>query len=68
MAVDFNGARGARCGVTKNRMWLSTSLVLEVPIVVLPRIRSLQKEVLPHVGASDFCEMKKAYFLGCDLL
>merc|ERR1719193_2416334 len=24
----------------------------------------LQKEVLPHVGVSDFCETKKAYFLG----
>ncbi|OWK13599.1 POLR2B, partial [Cervus elaphus hippelaphus] len=24
----------------------------------------LQKEMLPHVGVSDFCETKKAYFLG----
>lgn len=24
----------------------------------------LQKEMLPHVGISDFCETKKAYFLG----
>jgi hypothetical protein len=26
----------------------------------------LQKEMLPHVGVSDFCETKKAYFLGWD--
>ena len=24
----------------------------------------LQKEMLPHVGVSDFCETRKAYFLG----
>merc|ERR1712142_1107509 len=24
----------------------------------------LQKELLPHVGISDFCETKKAYFIG----
>lgn len=24
----------------------------------------LQKETLPHVGVSDFCETRKAYFLG----
>ena len=24
----------------------------------------LQKELLPHVGISEFCETKKAYFLG----
>ena len=24
----------------------------------------LQKETLPNVGVSDFCETRKAYFLG----
>jgi len=24
----------------------------------------LQKEMLPHVGVSDYCETRKAYFLG----
>ena len=23
-----------------------------------------EKETLPHIGVSDFCEMRKAYFLG----
>jgi len=51
VALNFIGSRGAKPGVTKEK-----------------RIRYakeiLQKEMLPHVGISDFCETKKAYFLG----
>lgn len=51
VALSFIGARGARAGVPKEK-----------------RIKYgrdiLQKEMLPHVGISDFCEKKKACFLG----
>ncbi len=51
IALNFIGTRGAIPGATKEK-----------------RIRYardiLQKEMLPHVGISDFCETKKAYFLG----
>eukprot|EP00117_Sycon_ciliatum_P030225 scpid20794/ scgid23886/ DNA-directed RNA polymerase II subunit RPB2; DNA-directed RNA polymerase II 140 kDa polypeptide; DNA-directed RNA polymerase II subunit B; RNA polymerase II subunit 2; RNA polymerase II subunit B2 len=51
VALNFIGARGARPGVTREK-----------------RIRYakeiLQKEMLPHVGISEFCETKKAYYLG----
>ena len=51
VALNFIGVRGAKPGVTRER-----------------RIRYakdiLQKELLPHVGISSFCETKKAYFLG----
>lgn len=51
IALNFIGTRGAVPGATKEK-----------------RIRYakdiLQKEMLPHVGISDFCETKKAYFLG----
>ena len=55
VALNFVGARGARPGVIKDKRLKYAREVL-------------QKEMLPHVGVSDFCEMKKAYFLGCDLL
>ncbi|CAH1783667.1 unnamed protein product [Owenia fusiformis] len=51
VALNFIGARGARPGVTKEKR---IKYAREV----------LQKEMLPHVGVSDFCETKKAYFLG----
>ena len=51
VALNFIGSRGARPGVTREK-----------------RIRYakeiLQKEMLPHVGISEFCETKKAYYLG----
>eukprot|EP00112_Aurelia_sp_Birch-Aquarium-sp1_P022089 Seg611.9 transcript_id=Seg611.9/GoldUCD/mRNA.D3Y31 product="DNA-directed RNA polymerase II subunit RPB2" protein_id=Seg611.9/GoldUCD/D3Y31 len=51
IALNFIGTRGAVPGATKDK-----------------RIRYaadiLQKEMLPHVGISHFCETKKAYFLG----
>lgn len=51
VALKFIGTRGAVPGATEEK-----------------RIRYakdiLQKEMLPHVGISDFCETKKAYFLG----
>ena len=54
VALNFIGSRGARPGVTKEKR---IKYAREI----------LQKEMLPHVGTSDFCETKKAYFLGYDL-
>lgn len=51
VALNFIGARGARPGVTKEKR---IKYAREI----------LQKEMLPHAGVSDFCETKKAYFLG----
>ncbi|XP_072027368.1 DNA-directed RNA polymerase II subunit RPB2 [Amphiura filiformis] len=51
VALNFIGTRGAKPGVTKERR---IKYAREI----------LQKEMLPHVGISDFCETKKAYFLG----
>lgn len=51
VALNFIGTRGARPGVTKDRR---IKYAREI----------LQKEMLPHVGISDFCETKKAYYLG----
>ncbi|UYV80382.1 POLR2B, partial [Cordylochernes scorpioides] len=51
VALNFIGARGAKPGVTKDKR---IKYAREV----------LQKEMLPHVGVSDFCETKKAYYLG----
>lgn len=55
VALNFIGSRGAKPGVTKERRIKYAKEVL-------------QKEMLPHVGVSDFCETKKAYFLGSVLL
>ena len=52
VALNFIGTRGAKPGVTRDRR---IKYAREI----------LQKEVLPHVGISAFCETKKAYFLGC---
>ncbi|XP_050705237.1 DNA-directed RNA polymerase II subunit RPB2-like isoform X3 [Eriocheir sinensis] len=51
VALNFIGGRGARPGVTKQKRIKYAQEIL-------------QKEMLPHVGVSDFCETKKAYFLG----
>jgi len=51
VALNFIGARGARPGVTKEKRIKYAKEIL-------------QKEMLPHIGVSDFCETKKAYFLG----
>ncbi|XP_035672620.1 DNA-directed RNA polymerase II subunit RPB2 [Branchiostoma floridae] len=51
VALNFIGARGAKPGVTKDKR---IKYAREI----------LQKEMLPHVGISDYCETKKAYFLG----
>jgi DNA-directed RNA polymerase II subunit RPB2 len=51
VALNFIGVRGAKPGVTReNRIKYAKDI--------------LQKELLPHVGISSFCETKKAYFLG----
>jgi len=51
VALNFIGSRGARPGVTKEKR---IKYAREI----------LQKETLPHVGVSDYCETRKAYFLG----
>ena len=51
MALNFIGSRGARQGVTREKR---IKYAREI----------LQKEMLPHIGISDFCETRKAYFLG----
>uniref|UniRef100_A0A6G1S8W5 DNA-directed RNA polymerase subunit beta n=1 Tax=Aceria tosichella TaxID=561515 RepID=A0A6G1S8W5_9ACAR len=51
IALNFIGIRGAKPGVTKERR---VKYAKEI----------LQKEMLPHVGVSGFCETKKAYYLG----
>ncbi|CAF0906522.1 unnamed protein product [Brachionus calyciflorus] len=51
VALSFIGTRGARPGVTKEKRIKYAKEIL-------------QKEMLPHVGISDFCESKKAYFIG----
>ncbi|ELK38079.1 DNA-directed RNA polymerase II subunit RPB2 [Myotis davidii] len=51
VALNFIGSRGAKPGVTKEKRIKYAKEVL-------------QKEMLPHVGVSDFSETKKAYFLG----
>lgn len=51
VALNFIGVRGARPGVTKEKR---VKYAKEI----------LQKEMLPHVGISDYCETKKAYYLG----
>ena len=51
VALNFIGVRGARPGVTKEKR---IKYAREI----------LQKEMLPHVGISDFSETKKAYYLG----
>ena len=51
VALNFIGSRGARPGVVKEKR---IKYAREI----------LQKEMLPHVGVSDFCETRKAYFLG----
>jgi len=51
VALNFIGVRGAKPGVTKDKRIKYAKEIL-------------QKEMLPHVGISDFCETKKAYYLG----
>merc|ERR1711944_170698 len=51
VALNFIGSRGARPGVVKEKRIKYAKEIL-------------QKEMLPHVGVSDFCETRKAYFLG----
>ncbi|KAI6207569.1 DNA-directed RNA polymerase subunit beta [Aphelenchoides besseyi] len=51
VALNFIGARGAKPGVTKEQR---IKYAREI----------LQKEMLPHVGVSEHCETKKAYFIG----
>lgn len=51
VALNFIGVRGARPGVTKEKR---IKYAREI----------LQKEMLPHVGVTDFSETKKAYYLG----
>lgn len=51
IAMNFIGVRGAKPGVTRDKRVKYAKDIL-------------QKELLPHVGVSSFCETRKAYFLG----
>eukprot|EP00731_Ephydatia_muelleri_P020895 Em0013g622a len=51
VALNFIGTRGAKPGVPREKRIKYAKDIL-------------QKELLPHVGVSSFCETKKAYFLG----
>jgi len=51
VALDFIGKRGSTQGVTRDKR-------IEYARQIL------QKEMLPHVGISEYCETKKAYFIG----
>lgn len=51
VALNFIGSRGARPGVTKEKRIKYAKEIL-------------QKETLPHVGISDYCDTRKAFFLG----
>lgn len=51
VALNFIGSRGAFPGVTKEKRIAYAKEIL-------------QKEMLPHVGMGEYCETKKAYFLG----
>ena len=51
VALNFIGSGDARPGVTKEKRIKYAGEIL-------------QKEMLPHVETSNFCETKKAYFLG----
>mmetsp|Transcript_30063 Transcript_30063/g.50528 ORF Transcript_30063/g.50528 Transcript_30063/m.50528 type:complete len:928 (-) Transcript_30063:324-3107(-) len=51
VALDYIGKRGTTVGVSKEKRIKYAKDIL-------------QKEMLPHVGISDYCETKKAYFFG----
>lgn len=51
VALDYIGKRGSAVGATRDKR---IEYAREI----------LQKEMLPHVGVSEMCEIKKAYFFG----
>ena len=51
VALDFIGKRGSTQGVARDKR-------IEYARQIL------QREMLPHVGIKDYCETKKAYFIG----
>jgi DNA-directed RNA polymerase II subunit RPB2 len=51
VAKDYIGKRGSTEGITKEKRIRYASEIL-------------QKELLPHVAIGEFCETKKAYYLG----
>lgn len=51
VALDFIGKRGTQIGVTRDKRVRYAKEVL-------------QKEMLPHVGITEMCDTKKAYFFG----
>jgi len=51
LALDYIGKRGSAIGVKReDRIQYAREI--------------LQKEMLPHIGITEYCETKKAYFLG----
>ena len=55
VAMDFIGKRGSTQGAARDKR-------IEYARQIL------QKEMLPHVGTSESCETKKAYFIGYDAM
>lgn len=51
VALNFIGSRGSKPGITMDKRIKYAKEIL-------------QKEMLPHVGQSDSCEIRKAFFLG----
>jgi DNA-directed RNA polymerase II subunit RPB2 len=51
VALDYIGKRGTTTGATREKRIKYAKEIL-------------QKEMLPHVGISQYCETKKAYFFG----
>lgn len=51
VALDYIGKRGTAVGVSRDKRIKYAKEIL-------------QKEMLPHVGISEYCETKKAYFFG----
>jgi hypothetical protein len=48
--------------VSSTKFWQLSGVTKEKRIKYAKEI--LQKEMLPHVGVSEFCETRKAFFLG----
>ena len=70
VALDYIGKRGTTVGATKEKRikYAIQQLVVTWLLLLSPFARYareiLQKEMLPHVGISKYCETKKAYFFG----
>jgi hypothetical protein len=60
--IQYFKLRFLKCVASTSMYWARPGVTKEKRIKYAREI--LQKEMLPHVGVSDYCETKKAYFLG----